>query len=43
MVGPEGSAILTLLLILFWMGIARMMGPSTGESPGSQRLKRESL
>jgi len=43
MVGPEGSAILTLLLILFWLGIARMMGPATGESPGSVRLKRESL
>jgi len=43
MVGPEGSAILTLLLILFWLGIARMKGPSTGESLGSLRLKRQSL
>jgi hypothetical protein len=41
MVGPEGSAILTLLLILFWLGIARMKGPSTVESLGSLRLKRE--
>jgi membrane protease YdiL (CAAX protease family) len=34
-VGPEGSAILTLLLILFLVGVARMMGRRTGrEQPG---------
>jgi membrane protease YdiL (CAAX protease family) len=28
-VGPEGSAILTLLLFLFWVGIGRMMAPQS--------------